>query len=117
MKTVEAKSVHKSRRRARIRRKIYGTAKRPRLSVYRSNVHIYAQLVDDDRGHTLIAADSREVGEAENRTEAARKVGELVAQRAAEAGIETAVFDRGGNKYHGRVAALAEGARSGGLRI
>ncbi len=117
MKTVEAKRVHKSRRRARIRRKIYGTAQRPRLSVYRSNVHIYAQLVDDDRGHTLVAADSREVGEAENRTEAARKVGELVAQRAAEAGIETAVFDRGGNKYHGRIAALAEGARSGGLRI
>jgi large subunit ribosomal protein L18 len=85
--------------------------------VYRSNVHIYAQLIDDDAGHTLVAADSREVGEAENRTALARKVGELVAARAAEAGIETVVFDRGSNKYHGRVAALAEGARSGGLRL
>src|SRR3712207_9362422 len=84
----------KNRRRTRIRRKIMGTAQRPRLSVYRSNVHIYAQLVDDYAGHTLAAADSREVGEAENRTEAARKVGELVANRAEEAGIREVVFDR-----------------------
>ncbi len=107
----------KNRRRGRIRRRIFGTTERPRLSVYRSNVHIYAQLIDDDAGHTIVAADSREVGEPKNRTEAARKVGELVAGRAAEAGIETVVFDRGGNKYHGRIAALAEGARSGGLRL
>ena len=107
----------KNRRRARIRRKIFGTAECPRLSVYRSNVHIYAQLVDDLEGHTLVAADSREVEEAENRTDAARKVGELIAERAGGAGIEVAVFDRGGNKYHGRVAALAEGARSGGLKF
>ncbi len=117
MAVVEKKRVHREKRRRRVRRKIVGTARRPRLSVYRSNVHIYAQLVDDYAGHTLAAADSREVGEAENRTEAARKVGELVAKKAAEAGIEEAVFDRGGNKYHGRVAALAEGARSGGLRL
>ena len=107
----------KNRRRARIRRKIFGTAECPRLSVYRSNVHIYAQLVDDLEGHTLVAADSREVEEAENRPDAARKVGELIAERAGGAGIEVAVFDRGGNKYHGRVAALAEGARSGGLEF
>jgi len=107
----------KKRRRARIRRKIFGTAECPRLSVYRSNIHIYAQLVDDLEGHTLVAADSREVEEAENRTDAARKVGELIAGRAGGAGIEVAVLDRGGNKYHGRVAALAEGARSGGLRF
>ena len=107
----------KNRRRARIRRKVQGTAERPRLSVYRSNAHIYAQLVDDLDGRTLAAADSREVGEAESRTDAARKVGELIAQRASEADIEGAVFDRGGNKYHGRVAALAEGARSGGLKV
>ena len=107
----------KDRRRARIRRKVQGTAERPRLSVYRSNVHIYAQLVDDIDGRTLAAADSREVGETENRTEAARAVGELIARRASEADIEAAVFDRGGNKYHGRVAALAEGARSGGLKV
>ncbi len=112
-----AKRAHKSRRRARIRRKIFGTAERPRLSVYRSNVHIYAQLIDDLQGHTLAAVDSREVEGAENKTDAARKVGELIARKAGEAGIEAAVFDRGGNKYHGRVAALAEGARAGGLKF
>jgi large subunit ribosomal protein L18 len=117
MAVVHKKRLHREKRRRRVRRKIFGTAQRPRLSVYRSNVHIYAQLIDDDAGHTLVAADSREVGEPESRTETARKVGELVARRAAEAGIETVVFDRGGNKYHGRIAALAEGARSGGLRL
>ncbi len=111
------KRVQREKRRKRLRRRIYGTAERPRLSVYRSNVHIYAQLVNDDEGNTLAAADSREVGDSENRTEAARKVGELVAQRAQDADIEEVVFDRGGNKYHGRVAALAEGARSGGLKL
>jgi large subunit ribosomal protein L18 len=117
MSVVEKKRLHREKRRKRVRRKIVGTADRPRLSVYRSNVHIYAQLVDDYAGHTLAAADSREVGEAENRTEAARKVGELVAKRAADAGIQEVVFDRGGNKFHGRVAALAEGTRSGGLKL
>ena len=117
MVVTEAKRAHKNRRRARIRRKIFGTAERPRLSVYRSNVHIYAQLVDDLEGHTIVAADSREVDGSENRTDAARKVGELIARRAGDADIENAVFDRGGNMYHGRVAALAEGARSGGLKL
>src|SRR5215212_4704156 len=98
------KRMHREKRRKRVRRKVVGTAERPRLSVYRSNVHIYAQLIDDDAAVTLAAADSRQVGEAEN-------------SKAAEAGIETAVFDRGGNKYHGRIAALAEGAREGGLRL
>ena len=117
MAVVEKKRLHREKRRKRVRRKVAGTAQRPRLSVYRSNVHIYAQLVDDDAGNTLAAADSREIGEAENRKEAALKVGELIASRASEAGIESVVFDRGGNKYHGRVAALAEGARSGGLKL
>jgi large subunit ribosomal protein L18 len=117
MAVVEKKRLHQEKRRKRVRRKVAGTAQRPRLSVYRSNVHIYAQLVDDDAGNTLAAADSREIGEAENRKEAALKVGELIASRASEAGIESVVFDRGGNKYHGRVAALAEGARSGGLKL
>jgi large subunit ribosomal protein L18 len=117
MAVVEKKPLHREKRRKRVRSKIVGTAERPRLSVYRSNVHIYAQLIDDYAGHTLTAADSREVGEAENRTEAARKVGELVAKRAADAGIQRVVFDRGGNKYHGRIAALAEGARSGRLKL
>jgi large subunit ribosomal protein L18 len=111
------KRAHREKRRKRVRRKIVGTANRPRLSVYRSNVNIYAQLVDDDAARTLAAADSREVGEAENRKDAARKVGELIARKAQEAGIEVAVFDRGGNKYHGRIAALAEGAREGGLKL
>ena len=111
------KRMHREKRRKRVRRKVAGTAARPRLSVYRSNVHIYAQLIDDDAGKTLAAADSREVGEAENRKDAARKVGALMASKASEAGIETAVFDRGGNKYHGRIAALAEGAREGGLKL
>ena len=111
------KRAHREKRRKRVRRKIAGTAERPRLSVYRSNVNTYAQLIDDDAARTLAAADSREVGEAENRKDAARKVGELIARRAQEAGIEVAVFDRGGNKYHGRIAALAEGAREGGLKL
>ena len=111
------KRAHREKRRKRVRRKIAGTADRPRLSVYRSNVNIYAQLIDDDAARTLAAADSREVGEAENRKDAARKVGELIARRAQEAGIEVAFFDRGGNKYHGRIAALAEGAREGGLKL
>ena len=116
MAVVEKKRLHREKRRKRVRRKLAGTAERPRLSVYRSNVHIYAQLVDDDAGHTLAASDSREV-QAESRTEAARKVGELIAKRALDANVDTVVFDRGGNKYHGRVAALAEGARSGGLKL
>jgi large subunit ribosomal protein L18 len=114
---VTRKRAQRERRHRRVRRKIFGTPERPRLSVYRSNVHTYAQLIDDIAGHTLAAADSREVGGAESRVEAARKVGELIASRAREAGIERAVFDRGGYKYHGRVAALAEGARAGGLKF
>jgi large subunit ribosomal protein L18 len=111
------KRMHREKRRKRVRRKVVGTADRPRLSVYRSNVHIYAQLIDDDAQATLAAADSREVGEAENRKDVARRVGELIASKASEAGIGIAVFDRGGNKYHGRIAALAEGAREGGLKL
>jgi len=111
------KRAQRDKRRKRIRRKVTGTAERPRLSVFRSNVHIYAQLIDDVEGRTLAAADSREVSDYEGRKDAARKVGELIARRAADANIEVAVFDRGGNKYHGRVAALAEGARTGGLKV
>ena len=111
------KRMHREKRRKRVRRKVAGTVSRPRLSVYRSNVHIYAQLIDDDAGETLAAADSRQVGESENRKDAARKVGALIANRASEAGIEAVVFDRGPNKYHGRIAALADGAREGGLKL
>jgi large subunit ribosomal protein L18 len=111
------KRAHRETRRKRVRRKISGTAERPRLSVYRSNVHIYTQLINDDDGRTLAAADSREIGESENRKDAARKVGELIAKKASDAGVDTVVFDRGGNRYHGRIAALAEGARDGGLKL
>ena len=111
------KRMHREKRHKRVRRKVVGTAVRPRLSVYRSNVHIYAQLIDDDAQMTLAAADSRQVGEAEDRKDAARKVGALIANKASEAGIDAAVFDRGGNKFHGRIAALAEGARDGGLKL
>ena len=118
------------RRHVRVRRKIAGTAARPRLAVYRSNRHIYAQLVDDDAARTLIAASDRDVrvggaekvGEAgkakvEGKTAPAKAVGELLAERAKAAGIDRVVFDRGGRLFHGRVAALAEGAREKGLRI
>jgi large subunit ribosomal protein L18 len=118
------------RRHVRVRRKIAGTAERPRLAVYRSNRHIYAQLVDDDAARTLIAASDRDVraggaektggaGEAGGRgkTAPAKAVGELLAERAKAAGIDRVVFDRGGRLFHGRVAALAEGAREKGLQI
>ena len=101
-----------------LRKKINGTTARPRLSVYRSNNHIYAQLIDDIGAHTLTAASSREDGvEGGTRTEQSHSVGELLAERAQKAGIEKVVFDRSGYPYHGRVQALAEGAREGGLQF
>jgi large subunit ribosomal protein L18 len=107
------------RRHARVRRKIQGGAERPRLAVYRSNRHIYAQLVDDDAGRTLASASSLEEGvRADGDKKATAKVvGQLIAQRAKDAGVERAVFDRGGRLYHGRVRSVAEGAREGGLRL
>ncbi len=104
------------RRHTRVRKKISGDAGRPRLAVYRSNRHIYAQLIDDRKATTIAQASDREVS-GEGKTARARAVGELIAQRAKDAGIERVVFDRGGRLYHGRVAALAEGAREGGLQI
>lgn len=103
---------------ASIRETLLGTSVRPRLSVYRSNKYIYAQLIDDLEGHTLASASSLEdeVDE-ESPTDESRVVGELIAERAQEEGIEKVVFDRGGYKYHGRVEALAEGAREGGLQF
>jgi len=104
------------RRHARVRKKVSGDAGRPRLAVYRSNRHIYAQLIDDRKAITLAQASDREVS-GEGKTARAKAVGELIAQRAKDAGIDRVVFDRGGRMYHGRVAALAEGAREGGLQI
>ncbi|GAA4390467.1 50S ribosomal protein L18 [Tsukamurella soli] len=110
----------KARRHFRLRKKIEGTALRPRLVVKRSSRHIHVQLVDDAKGHTLAAAstiepDVRAAGG--DKTEQSKKVGELIAARAKAAGVEAVVFDRGGNKYHGRIAALADAAREGGLKF
>ncbi len=115
-----SKSAARDRRHSRLRKKITGTAERPRLVVTRSARHVFVQVVDDTKGHTLASASTLEadlrVFEGD-KTAKARKVGELVAERAKSAGIEAVIFDRGGNKYAGRVAAIAEGAREGGLSL
>ena len=108
----------RQKRHARVRAKINGTAACPRLSVYRSLNHIYAQLIDDVKGVTLVSASTTEKGfENGGNIEAAKQVGELLGKRAAEKGIEECVCDRGGYIYHGRVAALADGARAAGLKF
>lgn len=106
----------REKRKIRIRAKIKGTAQRPRLSVFRSNKRIYAQLIDDEAGKTLVAERERELGKG-TKTERAGLVGEKLAQKAIKKGIKTVVFDRGPYRYHGRVKALAEGARKGGLKL
>ncbi len=116
--TVTTKSQHRLKRRKRVRSKVSGTAERPRLSVFRSNRGVFAQLIDDRSGKTVVAvnwieADLRKLGPMDQ----AKKVGSLLAERAKEAGVSTCVFDRGGYRYHGRVKALAEGAREGGLEF
>ena len=108
------------RRHRRGRKKVRGTAERPRLAVFRSNNHIYAQVIDDITGRTLAAASTADAslkGGATGNIDAATKVGTLVAERAKAAGVERVVFDRGGFRYHGRVAALADAAREGGLEF
>jgi large subunit ribosomal protein L18 len=116
--TVQTKQVQRLRRRRRVRAKVRGSGERPRLSVFRSNRGLSAQLIDDDRGHTVAAvswteSDFKGLGSMEQ----AKKAGELLASRAKEAGSEECVFDRGGYLFHGRVKALAEGAREAGLRF
>lgn len=113
-------NVARKRRHLRVRKKIHGTAQRPRLNVYRSLQNIYAQIIDDDKGVTLAAASSLDEslkGTYGGNKEAARAVGKLIAERAAKAGIKEVIFDRGGYLYHGRVKELAEGAREGGLEF
>ncbi len=112
----KSKRLGRLRRHTRVRKKVSGASERPRLAVFRSNRHIYAQLIDDVAATTVVAASDAEV-KGDSPTERAKAVGELIASRAKEAGIERAVFDRGGRQYHGRVAAVAEGAREGGLKI
>jgi large subunit ribosomal protein L18 len=114
--TVQTKPERRFRRRRRVRSKISGSAERPRLSVFRSNRGVFAQLIDDDAARTVVAVswtepELRKLGSMEQ----AKKAGEILANRAKEAGVEACVFDRGGYQYHGRVRALAEGAREGGL--
>ena len=113
------KNQQRLKRHARVRSKISGTADRPRLAVYRSNANIYAQIIDDVKGVTLVSASSIEAGfEGIGSTkEAAKKVGTRIAEKALAAGIETVVFDRGGYIYHGRVSELAAGAREAGLKF
>ncbi|WP_062069931.1 50S ribosomal protein L18 [Demequina sediminicola] len=116
----KGKTVQRKRRHFRLRKKISGTTARPRLVVTRSSRHMVAQVIDDTVGKTLASASTLE-GDVRaldgDKTAKASKVGELVAERAKAAGIDTVVFDRGGNKYHGRVAAVADGAREGGLAL
>ncbi|GAB3573765.1 50S ribosomal protein L18 [Leifsonia lichenia] len=116
----KSKSAARGRRHARLRKKVEGTALRPRLVVNRSARHVFVQVVDDSKGHTLASASTMEADLRSfdgDKTAKARKVGELVAERAKSAGVDAVVFDRGGSKYAGRVAAVAEGAREGGLNL
>ena len=117
---VKSKSAQRSRRHARLRKKIVGTEVRPRLVVNRSARHVFVQVVDDSKGVTVASASTMEADLRAfdgDKTAKAKKVGELVAERAKQAGIEEVVFDRGGNKFAGRVAAIAEGAREAGLNL
>ena len=120
IKRAKGKSAARGRRHNRLRKHLAGTAARPRLVVSRSARHIFVQVVDDVVGKTLVSASTMEAdlrGFEGDKTAKAKKVGELVAERAKAAGVEAVVFDRGGNKYHGRVAAIADGAREGGLTL
>lgn len=119
-KIKDRKQYRRIRIRMRIRKSVAGTQERPRMSVYRSNKQIYVQLIDDLGGKTILSASSREKGISDkevNKTDKAKLVGELIAEKAKEAGIENIVFDRGGYLYHGRIKSLAEAARKGGLKF
>jgi len=107
----------RARRHFRLRKKVRGTGSRPRLVVSRSSRHIYAQIVDDARGVTLVSASTYKLDADGDKTARARRVGEVLAERARAAGVTAVVFDRGGNRYHGRIAALADAARAGGLEF
>jgi large subunit ribosomal protein L18 len=119
-KRTSARAASRARRHLRVRKKIQGSPERPRLVVTRSAKHMFAQIIDDTVGHTLVSAstlDSTLRTSEGDKTAKARKVGELLAARAKEAGIGAVVFDRAGHRYHGRIAALADGAREGGLEL
>lgn len=119
MRKAQTKQQRRRRRHRRIRAKVFGTAEIPRLSSFRSSKHIYAQLIDDTAGRVIVSADDREirVKKGKNKRDRAKEVGKLIAKKTLEKKIEKVIFDRGGYKYHGRVKALAEGAREGGLKF
>ena len=120
IKRGRSKTAARIRRQVRGRKKVHGTTERPRLVISRSSRHLFVQVVDDTVGKTLASASTMEAdlrSHDGDKTAKAKKVGELVAERAKAAGIDAVVFDRGGNKYHGRVAAIADGAREGGLAL
>ncbi len=122
MSNTNPRTVARIKRQARIRKKIKGTSERPRLSIFRSARHVYAQIVDDSQGATLVTASSvekvfKEQAKFENKKAAAAYVGKMIAQRALDKGIKKVVFDRNGFLYHGRVRALSDGAREGGLEL
>ncbi len=122
MKKVVPREVARKRRHRRVRKRVVGTGRRPRFNVFRSLKHIYAQVIDDTKGHTLAAASTldpelRDELKGLSKTEQAKLVGRLVAKRALEHGVKEVAFDRGGYKYHGRVKSLAEAAREGGLEF
>ncbi|WP_067487214.1 50S ribosomal protein L18 [Actinomadura hibisca] len=119
-KATSARAKSRKRRHLRVRKKVVGSATRPRLVVTRSTKHVFVQVIDDLAGHTVAYASTMEAdlrGADGDKTAKSRRVGELVAERAKAAGVTAVVFDRGGNKYHGRVAAVADGAREGGLEL
>ncbi len=115
--TVKEKRKARIKRHNRVRAKISGTKEMPRLSVYRSNKSFFVQLIDDNEGNTLISVGPKEVAKAKTKTDAAKEAGKLIAKKAIEKKISKVVFDRGGYKYHGRVKAIAEGAKEGGLKF
>jgi large subunit ribosomal protein L18 len=120
IKRAKSKSAARGRRHLRVRKKVHGTSLRPRLVVSRSSRHVFLQIVDDSLGRTVASASTMEADLRSfdgDKTAKARKVGNLLAERARSAGVDAVVFDRGGNRYHGRIAAIAEGAREGGLSL
>lgn len=113
----ESRNENRIKRHNRIRKNLSGTLKTPRLNIYRSNTNMYAQIIDDEKGETLVSASTLELKAKSNNTEACAKVGESVAKKALDKGITEVVFDRSGYKYHGRVKALADAAREAGLKF
>jgi len=117
MNRIEDKNIKKERRQKRVRAKIQGTAQKPRFSIFRSNRGLFLQLIDDSKGATLISVSSKEIKKFNNKIDTAKELGKLIAQKAQAIKISEVIFDRGSYKYHGRVKAVAEGAREAGLKF